>query len=230
MNPLALRLYFQFGLMNLAISYGLTYWATLFIYSSLSSIIWAGFPLCVAVFSYFMLPGEAFTRKKVISLILGSIGAGLILKEGLNFEGENVLFGIIVVMLAVVIASYPSVYLKRHTNVVSALHLNAVSQLMAGTLLLMVSWVFEANQPMVWSQYNIFALLYLTIPGSLIAWFIYVWLYSHISMSQISYIAFFPPVLASVLGWIILDEKLSILAIFGGGLVIIGACLVNINE
>jgi drug/metabolite transporter (DMT)-like permease len=49
-------------------------------------------------------------------------------------------------------------------------------------------------------------------------------------MAQISYIAFFPPVLASILGWIILDETLTVLAIFGGGLVILGAVLVNLNE
>ena len=65
-KALPLQLYFQFGLLNLTICYGLTYWATQFIYSSLSALIWAGFPLCVAVFSYFMLPDEVFT-KKIIS-------------------------------------------------------------------------------------------------------------------------------------------------------------------
>jgi probable blue pigment (indigoidine) exporter len=134
------------------------------------------------------------------------------------------------VMIAVIIAGYPNVYLKRYSDAVTSLHLNAVSQLMAGITLLIVSFIFETDQQMVWSNFNIFALAYLTIPGTLIAWFIYVWLFSHISMSQISYIAFFPPVLASILGWIILDEKLSILAIFGGGLVILGAVLVNLNE
>ena len=226
----AMRIYFQFGIMNLTISYGLTYWATQFIYSSLSSIIWSGFPLCVAVFSYFMLPDEILTKKKILSLILGTSGALLILKEGMNFAENQVLFGIIMVMIAVIIASYPSVYLKRYSNVVSPLHLNAMSQLMAGILLLSVSFIFESNQQMNWSRYDIFALVYLTGPGSLVAWFIYIWLYSHISMAQISYIAFFPPVLASILGWIILDETLTVLAIFGGGLVILGAVLVNLNE
>jgi len=229
-EPLPLRLYIQFGLMNLTISYGLTYWATQFIYSSLSAIIWSGFPLFVAVFSYFMLPNEPLTKKKMISLFLGTFGALLILKEGLKFEGDQVAFGILMVMIAVIIAGYPNVYLKRYSDAVTSLHLNAVSQLLAGTTLLIVSFIFESDQQMVWSNFNIFALAYLTIPGTLIAWFIYVWLFSHISMSQISYIAFFPPVLASILGWIILDEKLSILAIFGGGLVILGAVLVNLNE
>ena len=229
-KALPLQLYIQFGLLNLTICYGLTYWATQFIYSSLSALIWAGFPLCVAVFSYFMLPDEVFTKKKIISLFLGTIGALLILKEGLNFKGDQVIIGILMVVIAVIIAGYPNVYLKRYSNAVTSLHLNAVSQLIAGITLLIISFIFESDQKMVWNNFNIFALAYLTIFGSLIAWYIYFWLFPHISMSQISYIAFFPPVLASILGWIFLDEKLSILAILGGGFVIFGAVLVNLNE
>jgi len=229
-TAIPLQLYVQFGILNLTICYGLTYWATQFIYSSLSALIWAGFPLCVAVFSYFMLPNEVFTKKKITSLLLGTIGALLILREGLNFKGDQVVIGILMVVFAVIIAGYPNVYLKRYANAVTSLHLNAVSQLIAGITLLIISFIFESDQIMVWSNFNIFALAYLTIFGSLIAWYIYFWLFPHISMSQISYIAFFPPVLASILGWIFLDEKLSILAIIGGGFVIFGAVLVNLNE
>ena len=229
-NAIPLQLYLQFGILNLTVCYGLTYWATQFIYSSLSALIWAGFPLCVAVFSYFMLPNEVFTKKKITSLLLGTIGALLILREGLNFKGDQVVIGILMVVFAVIIAGYPNVYLKRYANAVTSLHLNAVSQLIAGITLLIISFIFESDQIMVWSNFNIFALAYLTIFGSLIAWYIYFWLFPHISMSQISYIAFFPPVLASILGWVFLDEKLSILAIIGGGFVIFGAVLVNLNE
>ena len=132
-------------------------------------------------------------------------------------------------MIAVIVASYPSVYLKKYSDVVSSLHINAVSQLMAGVLLLLFSYFIETNQHMNWSNYNIFALIYLTIPGSLVAWFLYLGLYSHISMSQISYIAFFPPLLATILGWVILGESLSMLAIAGGGFIILGAVLINRN-
>jgi len=122
------------------------------------------------------------TKKRLFSLFLGTLGAFFILKEGMKFEGDSVVFGITIVMIAVVIASYPSVYLKKHSDVLTSLHLNAVSQLMAGIILLSISYFVESDQAMIWSQFNIFALLYLTIPGSLIAWFIYIWLFSHISI------------------------------------------------
>ena len=97
-------------------------------------------------------------------------------------------------------------------------------------MLLFLSYLVEANQNMNWSNYNIFALIYLTIPGALLAWFIYIWLYSHITMAQMSYIAFFPPLIAMVLGYVFLKESLSIMAILGSGLIILGAVLINRNE
>jgi len=136
----------------------------------------------------------------------------------------------VLVILAVIIASYPSVYLKKYNQIVSSLHINSVSQLMAGIILLSVSYFIENDQQMIWSNYNIFALIYLTIPGSLIAWFIYIWLYSHLSMSQISYIAFFPPLMATTLGWVFLDEALTTMSIIGGISVIFGAVLINFHE
>tara|TARA_B100000214_G_scaffold369481_1_gene342614 strand:+ start:1867 stop:2742 length:876 start_codon:yes stop_codon:yes gene_type:complete len=223
---LSIKIYFQFGVLNLAISYGLTYWATQYIYSSLSSIIWSGFPITVAVFSHFMLPDESITKKKIISLILGTIGAIFVLSNNLSLLGNKIAIGIAMVILAVIIASYPSVYLKKYNANIRSTHINAVSQIIAGALLLIISFLTEAHKEMNWSNYNIFALAYLTIPGSIIAWSIYIWLYSYISMAQISYIAFFPPLIASLLGWIILEETLSLITIVGGIMIIIGTILV----
>ncbi len=216
--------------MNLAISYGLTYWATQYIYSSLSSIIWSGFPITVAVFSYFMLGNEVITKKRIISLIIGTIGTLFILSDNINLSGEKIGAGIAIVILAVIIASYPTVYLKKYNVNISSIHINAVSQTVAGLLLLLVSYFTESNQEMNWSNYNIFALFYLTVPGSLIAWSLYVWLYSYISIYQISYIAFFPPLIASTLGWLILKEELSLITIFGGVMILIGTLLIQSDK
>ena len=227
---LSMKIYFQFGVLNLSISYGLTYWATQYIYSSLSSIIWSGFPITVAVFSYFMLPNETIRGKKVVGLIFGTLGALLVLSDNINLSGNNVFIGIVMVIFAVIIASYPSVYLKKHNSNISSIHINAVSQIIAGILLLMVSYFTESNKEMHWNIYNVFALIYLTIPGSIIAWSIYIWLYSYLSMAQISYIAFFPPLIASLLGWIILGEVLSFFTISGAVMIIIGTTLTHYNH
>ena len=76
-NKQAIKLYLSFGLLNFALSYGITYWATQYVYSSISSILWGLFPLFTSVMAHFMLSGddnEKLTSNKLKALFLGFIG------------------------------------------------------------------------------------------------------------------------------------------------------------
>ena len=61
----------------------------------------------------------------------------------------------------------------------------------------------------------------------MITWGIYIWLFNHLPVTQISYTAFYPPIIASIVGWIFLDEALPLLAILGSALIIAGGYLVS---
>ena len=230
LNWTAIKIYLQFGLINFSLSYALTYWATQFIYSNVSSIIWAGFPLVVTMMAHFTLPDEKFTSKKILSISIGIVGTILILTQGKEFGGSNVLVGIIALMISVFIAAWPNVYLKKYSKSVNTIQLNAVSQTIGGLILLLVSAIIEPGQGMIWSQTNILATLYLIIFGSVITWMIYFWLFSHLPVTQISYVAFFPPVIAIIAGWVLLDEVLTPIAILGAVFIIGGALFISTQK
>ncbi len=229
-HPRAISLYLQFAILNFGVSYTLTYWATQFIYSNLSAIIWAGFPIVVALLSHFMLKTERVTGRKIFSILVGTIGLILILANSGSLGGEKVTLGILVVTFAVLVAAYPNVYLKKHHDVVSPVALNTISQSVAGILLLSLSFFTESVSQVQWTIQNISAILYLAIFGSAIAWLIYFWLFAHISMMQISYVALFPPVIATIIGWIFLNEQLNMMMILGTILVLSGAFILNIKK
>ncbi|MBT3299177.1 MAG: DMT family transporter [Candidatus Marinimicrobia bacterium] len=227
MSKEAWALYLQFALLNFVMSYSLTYWATQFVYSSVSAIIWAGFPLVITFISHFMLINEKLTWSKLGTILFGTAGVLLMLSQGKELGGNNVVLGVSALGIAVLVAAWPNVYLKKHHHLLSTVQLNVVSQSIAAILLMSISMIFESDRIMVWSSFNIFAIVYLTIFGTVITWLIYVWLFSHLSMPQISYVAFFPPVIATVLGWIYLDEVLTFIAIVGAGMVIAGAVFIH---
>jgi len=133
-------------------------------------------------------------------------------------------------MISVLIASVPNVNLKKHVKEVNTIQLNAVGQTGGGLILILLSILFEPGQSMVWSQNNLLAITYLTIPGSVITWLIYFWLFSHLTITQVSYVAFFPPIAAITIGWIFLGEVLSSVAIIGAILIIGGALIINFPE
>ena len=227
LNKRALSIYLQFGLFNFGISYALTYWGTQYIYSNLSSILWASFPIMTSVIAHFYLPTERLTRKKSISLLLGILGTVLIISQSENLGGENVGLGVLVVLLAVLVASWPNAYLKKYKSEVNTFQLNAMSQSIGGIFLFIFALLTEPGQAMIWTKTNLFATAYLIIFGSVITFSLYYWLFSYLSLSQITYVAFFPPILAIFIGWIFLDERLSFLILLGASLIIIGALLVN---
>ncbi len=225
----AIKLYLQFSILNFSIAYAITYWATQFVYSNVSSIMWAGFPLTVAILSHFILPDEKLNKKKISSVLFGTIGAVLVLSQGKNFGGDNVILGIAALSVSVLIASWPNVSLKKYVNEVNSIQLNAVSQTMGGIILILLSFLFEHGQPMmVWTINNLLALGYLIVFGSAVGWLIYFWLFSHLNITQISYVAFFPPIIAITIGWIFLGEALTPIAVLGAMLVIGGALVINI--
>lgn len=229
-NPVALRLYAMFGVLNFSLSYGITYWATQFIYSNMSAILWAGFPFTVAIMAHVMLPDDRITPAKSISIALGSLGIILIMWESTFLDDPRAVVGILAILVAVFISAWPNVYLKRYSGVVSSLELNTVSQLAAGIILIISSFYFEADVPMVWSQSNIIILLILAIFGSVISWLIYFYLFSFYPISQFAYIAFIPPVIATGIGWVFLGESLTLRGIIGAGLVAIGALTINMVQ
>jgi len=226
----AINVYLFFTLMNFVIGYGLTYYATQFIYSNLASILWAGFPMVVVLLSHFYLQDDKLTIKKAVTITIGTIGVIIILSQGHAMGGEKVYAGIIMIIAAVMIASWPNVYLKKHISHIDTISMNAVCQTSAGIILLFISSIIESDMTMNWSSFNIIAMAYLTIFGTIITWMIYIWLFKHLSMSQIAYVAFPPPVIAFLIGWYFLGETMTPISILGAAMVIGGAVIVNLKR
>lgn len=226
----AIKIYLSFTLLNFVVGYGLTYFATQFIYSNLASILWAGFPMVIVILSHFYLRDDQLTIKKVITITVGMTGVILILSQGRALGGEHVFLGVTMIGVAVVIAAWPNVYLKKYISHIDALSMNAVCQTSAGIILLLISSIIESDQVMNWNSFNIFAMFYLTLFGTIITWMIYIWLFNHLSMTQIAYVAFPPPVIAFIIGWYFLGETLTTLSILGAVMVIGGAVIVNLKR
>lgn len=223
----ALSIYLQFGIFNFGISYFLTYWGTQFIYSNLASILWAAFPITTSIIAHFYLSDEKLNTKRIISLVFGILGTVLIIAKSGNLGGENVIIGVFVILVAVLVASWPNAYLKKYKSEVNTFQLNAMSQSIGGIFLFTMGLLTESGPAMIWTTSNLLATAYLIVFGSVITFSLYYWLFSYLTLAQITYVTFFPPIIAIFIGWIFLDEQLSSLILIGAGLIIFGALLVN---
>ena len=218
-NNQAIKLYLSFGLLNFALSYGITYWATQYVYSSISSILWGLFPLFTSVMAHFMLSGddnEKLTANKLKALFLGFIGMVFIgSNQSIDLQSQSFL-AIMVLVGAIIIAAWPSVLYKKYNDVVGPYQMNAVCQVLTGVIMLSLSSLLKEDlAQIVWTDQLLFASAYLVIFGGVISWGIYFWLYQYLSVTQVTYVAIFPPIVAIILGWIFLNEVLSAKEIIG---------------
>tara|TARA_B100000965_G_C19547188_1_gene738410 strand:+ start:81 stop:962 length:882 start_codon:yes stop_codon:yes gene_type:complete len=229
-NKQAIKLYLSFGLLNFALSYGITYWATQYVYSSISSILWGLFPLFTSVMAHFMLSGdenEKLTINKLLALLLGFIGMVFIgSNQSIDLQSQS-FFAILVLVGAIIIAAWPSVLYKKHNDVVGPYQMNAVCQVLTGVIMLSLSYLLSEDLTvMTWDNELIFASVYLVLFGGVISWGIYFWLYQHLSVTQVTYVAIFPPIVAIILGWMFLNEVLSTKEIIGTAFILGSSVLI----
>ena len=225
----AIKVYLSFSLLSFVAAYSLTYWGAQFIYSSLASIIWALLPIFVSIIAHFMLPSEPLTLRRFGGGLFGLAGVAFILSSN-GGEKEAQMIGVLAIFLAVVLASGPNVYLKKHYKIVNPLHVNVISQTIAAIVLIPLSFLLEKPMATIWNSTSIITLVYLAIFGTVITWTIYFWLYNHISVNQISTLGLVPPVFASIIGWIFLGETYGYELFIGGALVLLGVYLIHSRQ
>lgn len=227
-TPQAIKLYLSFGLLNFSLSYGMTYWATQYIYSSISSILWGLFPLFTSLMAHFMIkddPDERLNKNKIGALMMGLVGVVIMsANQEIDFASQS--FSAILVLISVIIiAAYPSVQYKKYNDEVGPYQMNAVCQVMTGIVMLSMSSLFNEDiSVIVWNNELILSTLYLIVFGGFISWGIYFWLYQHLNVTQVTYVAIFPPIVAIFLGWVFLGEILSSQEIMGT-LLILGSSI-----
>ena len=225
----AIKVYLSFSLLSFVAAYSLTYWGAQFIYSSLASIIWALLPIFVSIIAHFMLPSEPLTLRRFGGGLFGLAGVAFILSSN-EGQKEVQMIGVLAIFLAVVLASGPNVYLKKHYKIVNPLHVNVIAQTIAAIVLIPLSFFLEKPMTTIWNSTSIITLVYLAIFGTVITWTIYFWLYNHISVNQISTLGLVPPVFASIIGWIFLGETYGYELFIGGALVLLGVYLIHSRQ
>ena len=73
---------------------------------------------------------------------------------------------------------------------------------------------------------SIFGLAYLITFGSLLAFTSYAWLLQNAPISKVSTYAYVNPVVAIALGWLILNETISVTTLVGAGIIVASVALV----
>jgi drug/metabolite transporter (DMT)-like permease len=81
-----------------------------------------------------------------------------------------------------------------------------------------------------WSPAGAFALVYLVVASSGLAYMAYAWLARHATPAQTGTYSYVNPALTALSGYLLLGERLSILQGVGAAVILAGVLLINLPE
>lgn len=216
----------QAGL-TFCISYGVVYWSEQWVPSGLVSVLFATFPLFVALYAGALLPGERLGTLGAVGIVVGFTGVATIFSQDFRaLDGGEARLAAAVTLLSPAAAAFSNVAVKRWGSGLGPVALTAVPMILAGAVLSLIGAVFEADRAIVMAPGPILAVLYLAVFGSAMTFTLYFWLLERVPATRLSVIAYATPVIAMAVGRLVFDEPLTPRMVVGGLLVVSGVSLV----
>jgi drug/metabolite transporter (DMT)-like permease len=200
-------------------------WAEQHVESGAASVYIAAVPLWAAFFDA-MWPGgtTVFTWRVGVGLALGFLGSALL--AGVT-PGELLsadLAGPVALTLASASWALGTVYSKRNPTQTTPYAASAAQMIAGGAVITLLGLVLGEADQWRWSASGLGALAYLVIFGSIVGFTAYAYALRHASATVVGTYAYVNPVVAVLLGWLILGEDITGRTI-GAMVLILGAVL-----
>src|SRR4051794_24656501 len=211
------------GILSFTLNYGLVFWGEQYISSGLAALLQSTLPAFGLIVAHFYLRSEPMTLPRIAGVVLGVIGVGVIFSNQLQLSSPRALWGSAALVLSAFCAAYANVLVKKYCKHIDPAIL-AAGQMMFGLIpLLLIGIPLEGNPiKFHWTSMAIVSLFYLAIVGSVIAFYSYYWLIRNMKVTDTMMIALVTPVVAVLLGIVVLDERINWRILAGGALIICG--------
>lgn len=212
------------GVGNLAVV-----WAEQWVPSGFAAVLVATAPFWMALIELFRTNGERVSMRGAIGMFIGFAGVAMLVTPkgaGGAFDAHFVI-GALAMQLGSLgwqLGSAQSKYTLKHVPLLASASLQ---MLFGGVIVGIISIAIGEPARLHFTTRTFAALAYLTIFGSIIAYSAYVYALAHMRTSQSSLYAYVNPVIAVIVGWLILHEQLTWLSIVAMCVILIGVALVQ---
>ncbi|MBA3626666.1 MAG: EamA family transporter [Chloroflexi bacterium] len=198
--------------------------------SGLAALIIGVVPLVVLVLR--RLAGEKLSVIGVGGVVLGFIGLGvLVIPRGI--DGTTDIVGMALLVMASTFWATGSFFSRRLSLPADLLVSTAYQLLLGGSFLLMAGLAIGEWPQVVeggFTDASIWSFIYLIIFGSLLAYTAYTWLLQNAPISKVATYAYVNPVVAVVLGALVLDEQLDVAMILGAVMIVASVAFIARTE
>jgi drug/metabolite transporter (DMT)-like permease len=213
------------------VDYGLVFWAEQRVPSGITAVMLATIPVFTALSEILILRTRRLTLRLGIALLVGLAGVAVLVSRSVSFGDAPIeRSGAIALVVGAISWSLASVLSRKLRLPESKVMSSGAQMLVGGILLLGAAAMFgefhnlqlREVSPRAW-----FALAYLIVAGSIIAFTVYVWLIHHESPTKVGTYAYVNPVVAVLLGYFFGGEALGARTVAGTLLVLVSVIVIT---
>ncbi len=213
------------GSLSNGISFGVVYWTSKYIPSGLGAVVFGTMPLWTAIISHWVFTTEKLSLMRIVGIVIGIIGIATIFYPQFSLVDATHLWAMAIFLIAPVVSGISAVITKRSTQSVAPLMLNAITTSVGCLILGTIALIAEPWRSVSLDFTQLWTIAYLAVIGTIVTFGIYFRLMKETSAVTMSYVAIITPVIAIILGWLMLNEQFDYYALAGSGLVICGVAL-----
>lgn len=209
---------------NLTLSY-----AELAVSSGLAALIIAITPLWFLVLDSLLLGDHHISTRGKAGLLLGIFGLFVLVWPQLaaGSMGRREFWASISLIGGSFSWALGSVLSKRWQSGMDVFSATGWQVLAAGAGNFVFALLNRDVEHVVWATRSLAAVAYLVVCGSWIGYTAYIWLLEHVPTSKVSTYAYVNPVVAVLLGWLILHERVDRFILAGSAIVVLSVILVT---
>ena len=219
------------ALLIFVLDYGLLCWAEQRVPSGVAAVMMATIPVFMVLSEILILGTQRLTARLAIALLVGIGGVAVLVSRTLSFgEGPIDTAGACALVVAAISWSVAAA-LTRKLPLPAAKVMSSGAQMLAGGVLLTLTAAalgeFRAYRNSSLSRGAWFALAYLIVAGSIVAFTAYVWLIHHESPTKVGTYAYVNPVVAVALGYFLGGEAVGPRTLMGTALVLVSVIVIT---
>lgn len=213
------------GVLLLGINYALTFWGAQYLPSALTSVLQATSP----VFGFVIgtaTGAERWSTARALALFAGVVGVALV-SRGQFDAGRLAGLASVAVLGGAACAAIAYAIAKRRVAHLPPTVMVATQTLCALIPLAGLALAVEGNPTdLRWTPQAIASLLYLGIASSVVAFWLNYWLLKRVSATTVLSMALVQPLIAAILGALVLGERFGLEAVIGGVCIVISAGII----
>src|SRR6478609_1073246 len=203
-------------------------WAEMYISSGVAAIICSMMPIWTVLINVLVLKDEKSNWLIALGLLTGLSGIILIFGEHLTeFSDSNYLLGIILTFAANLCWAIGSIWVKKKNQHVNPFLGSGLQMLFGGLFMIPLTLLLDDYSSIHFSNEIAFSLAYMILIGSVGAYACYSYAIKKLPMTLVSLYAYINPIVAVILGSLVLNEKLNLRVAIAILITIAGIYIVN---